>query len=54
MNEVRFKAYDNQGEVARVDHNNSKITCEPSIWIGENERTLTGKRNRLYYRISPQ
>lgn len=35
---------DEQGvEVARVDHINSIITCEPSIWIGENERILTEK-----------
>lgn len=31
------------GEVARIDHINSKITCETSIWIGENERILTEK-----------
>ena len=44
MNECVSKLTDSQGgEVARVDHINSKITCEPSIWIGENERTLTEK-----------
>lgn len=35
---------DDQGEeVARVDHNRSTSTCEPSIWIGEDERVLTEK-----------
>lgn len=35
---------DDQGEeVARVDHNSSTSTCEPSIWIGEDERVLTEK-----------
>jgi len=34
---------DQGGEVAKADHINSIITCEPSIWIGENERTLTEK-----------
>ena len=30
-------------EVARADHINSITTCEPSIWIGEDERVLTEK-----------
>lgn len=34
---------DQGGEVARVDHINSIITCETSIWIGEVERILTEK-----------
>lgn len=35
---------DDQGEeVARIDHNNSIAECEPSIWIGEDERILTEK-----------
>lgn len=35
---------DDQGEeVARVDHNRSTSTCEPSIWIGEDEHILTEK-----------
>lgn len=35
---------DDQGEeVARIDHNNSISTCQPSIWIGEDERILTEK-----------
>src|SRR5690606_28574495 len=34
---------DQGGEVAKADHINSIITCEPSIWIGEDERTLTEK-----------
>src|SRR5690606_36030615 len=34
---------DQGGEVAKADHINSIITCEPSIWIGEDERVLTEK-----------
>ena len=34
---------DQGGKVARVDHNNSIINCEPTIWIGEVERVLTEK-----------
>lgn len=34
---------DQGGEVARVDHINSIITREPSIWIGEVEHILTEK-----------
>ena len=44
MDECVSKLSDDQGgEVARVDHNNSIITCEPSIWIGENEHILSEK-----------
>lgn len=46
MNECVSKLTDDQGgEVARVDHNSPTrtSTCQPSIWIGENERTLTGR-----------
>lgn len=32
---------DQGGEVARIDHINSITTCEPSIWVGDNERILT-------------
>lgn len=30
-------------EVARADHINSITTCQPSVWIGENERILSEK-----------
>ena len=30
-------------EVARADHINSIVTCDPSIWIGEVERISTEK-----------
>lgn len=34
---------ENGVEIARIDHINSIIKCEPSIWIGEVERVLTEK-----------
>lgn len=44
MDECISILVDDQGEeVARVDHNRSTSTCEPSIWIGEDERVLTEK-----------
>lgn len=44
VNECISILVDDQGEeVARVDHNRSTSTCEPSIWIGEDERILTEK-----------
>lgn len=34
---------DQGGEVARADHINSIITCEPFIWIGEKAHSLSEK-----------
>lgn len=44
MDECIYILRDDQGvEVCRIDHINSKTTCEPSIWYGEKEHNLTEK-----------